>query len=262
MYGLYEPPSPAGLSDDPERRAFGAVEVKECDDPNVPTEVVIVEREPKSGGVFHQLPFALTPGPPVTTTALRESIEATAAEIAAGLPQLPPSAVMDILLRCDPRTRSGTALPHGGDVADDVIKALLDLDSSYLAVHGPPGTGKTYTGGQDHRQAGRTTTTGGSVSSPSHTPSSRTCFATSSTAGVDRSRWPRRSTGPTPAGRRSTKRPTPAVHRRPCGLRDRRYRLGFRQRHAGARPVASTCWSSTKRASSASPTPSRWPARR
>ena len=26
-----------------------------------------------------------------------------------------------------------------------ITAALLDLDSSYLAVHGPPGTGKTYT---------------------------------------------------------------------------------------------------------------------
>ncbi|MDT5265521.1 MAG: hypothetical protein QOI90_2147, partial [Mycobacterium sp.] len=36
-------------------------------------------------------------------------------------------------------------LPRGGDVADDMTAALLDLDSSYLAVHGPPGTGKTFT---------------------------------------------------------------------------------------------------------------------
>ena len=35
--------------------------------------------------------------------------------------------------------------PARGDVADDITAALLDLDSSYLAVHGPPGTGKTFT---------------------------------------------------------------------------------------------------------------------
>jgi uncharacterized protein len=33
-------------------------------------------------------------------------------------------------------------------VIDDIANALLDLDSSYLAVHGPPGTGKTYTSAQ------------------------------------------------------------------------------------------------------------------
>ena len=145
MYALYEPPSPAGLTDDTERRAFGAVSVVDCDDPAAPTNVTVVEREPKEGGPFHQLPFALTPGPPIPTGPLRDSIEATAADIAAGLPNLPPSAVIDILLRQPPRTRSGGQLPRGTDVATSITTALLDLDSSYLAVHGPPGTGKTFT---------------------------------------------------------------------------------------------------------------------
>jgi predicted RecB family nuclease len=145
MHALYDPPSPPGLTDDTERRACGNVTVRECDDPAAPTEVVVIEREPKTGGVFDSLPFALTPGPPIRTTALRESIEATASAIAEGLPQLPPTAVLDILLRRPPRTRSGAALPHDNAVADDITAALLDLDSSYLAVHGPPGTGKTHT---------------------------------------------------------------------------------------------------------------------
>ena len=33
--------------------------VVDCDDPAAPTEVVVVEREPKSGGVFSSVPFAL-----------------------------------------------------------------------------------------------------------------------------------------------------------------------------------------------------------
>uniref|UniRef100_UPI00191505DC DEAD/DEAH box helicase n=1 Tax=Mycobacterium paraintracellulare TaxID=1138383 RepID=UPI00191505DC len=78
-------------------------------------------------------------------TALRESIEATATTVAAGLPQLPHSAVVDVLLRRAPRTRSADPLPHGGDTVADITAALLDLNSSYLAVHGPPGTGKTHT---------------------------------------------------------------------------------------------------------------------
>ncbi len=145
MYALYEPPSPAGLSDDTERRAFGAVTVVDCDDPAAPTDVTVVEREPREGGPFHQLPFALTPGPPIPTGPLRDAIEVTATDIAAGLPQLPPSAVIDILLRQPPRTRSGGPLPRHPAVADSITAALLDLDSSYLAVHGPPGTGKTFT---------------------------------------------------------------------------------------------------------------------
>ncbi|HEX7827851.1 MAG TPA: DEAD/DEAH box helicase, partial [Mycobacterium sp.] len=75
----------------------------------------------------------------------QESIATTAAVVAAGLPALPPDAVTDVLLRRPPRTISGGPLPREGDVADDITSALLDLDSSYLAVHGPPGTGKTFT---------------------------------------------------------------------------------------------------------------------
>ncbi len=143
MYALYDPPAPAGLSDDPGRRAYGKVTVLGCDDPVAPTEVLALEREPKEGGPFTQTPFALTPGAPLGTKPLREAIDDFAAEIAAGLPTLPPSAVVDILLRCPPRTRG--PLPRSGDCVADLTAALLALDSSYLAVHGPPGTGKTHT---------------------------------------------------------------------------------------------------------------------
>ncbi|MDT7734440.1 MAG: hypothetical protein QOE12_1614, partial [Mycobacterium sp.] len=98
------------------------------------------------GNTFHQLPFALTPGAPIGTKPLREAIEAAAADVADGLPQLPRAAVVDILLRRRPRSRSGADLPRTGDTIDDITAALLDLDASYVAVHGPPGTGKTYTG--------------------------------------------------------------------------------------------------------------------
>jgi predicted RecB family nuclease len=145
MFALYDPPAPAGLTDDPDRRAFGTVTVVECDNPEAPTEAVVVEKQPKDGGVFDQLPFALTPGGPINTKPLRDSIADTAAMVAAGLPNLPADAVTDILLRRPPRTVSGGPLPRSGVVADDITAALLDLDSSYLAVHGPPGTGKTYT---------------------------------------------------------------------------------------------------------------------
>ena len=145
MYALYEPPSPAGLTDDPQRRAFGPVTVENCDNAEAPTEVLIIEREPKTGAAFDQLPFALTPGPPIPTGPLRDAIEATVGEIAAGLPKLPDSAIVDILLRRPPRTRSGAPLARGAGIAESITASLLDLDSSYLAVHGPPGTGKTYT---------------------------------------------------------------------------------------------------------------------
>jgi predicted RecB family nuclease len=150
VFALYEPPSPPGLTDSPDRRAAGRATVVDADDWTAPTEVIVVERVPKDGNTFHQRPFALTPGQPISTTPLKESIESTAANVAARLPQLPRTALFDILLRHAPRTRSGAALPRTGEAIDDITqaiaKAVLDLDSSYVAVHGPPGTGKTYTG--------------------------------------------------------------------------------------------------------------------
>ncbi|MGO9152951.1 TM0106 family RecB-like putative nuclease, partial [Mycobacterium sp.] len=145
VFALYDPPAPPGMTDSPDRRAAGRAELVEADDAALPTEVVILERTGDDGTTFDQLPFALTPGAPVKTTALRESIEATAAAVAAGLPRLPRTAVIDVLLRRAPRTRSGNPLPRGADTVADITAATLDLDSSYLAVHGPPGTGKTHT---------------------------------------------------------------------------------------------------------------------
>ena len=133
------------LYDSPDGRAAGKAEVIAVDDPMVPTEVVIVERPGKDGNTFDQLPFALTPGAPWPAKAQQASIESTAAAVAAGLPQLPRTALFDILLRDPPRTRSGSGLPRSADILTDITAATLDLDSSYLAVHGPPGTGKTHT---------------------------------------------------------------------------------------------------------------------
>jgi predicted RecB family nuclease len=145
VFALYEPPAPPSMTDDPDRRAAGRGVVVDADDPTLPSEVVIVERVGNDGNTFHQLPFALTPGPPVPTTALRESIESSSFAVAAGLPHLPHAAALDILLRRAPRTRSGGPLPRSADTVADITAAALDLDSSYLAVHGPPGTGKTHT---------------------------------------------------------------------------------------------------------------------
>ncbi len=145
VFALYEPPAPAGMIEDPDRRAAGHAEVLAADDATAATEVEVLERTGPDGNTFQQLPFALAPGPPIATTSLRQSIESTAADVAAALPHLPGSAVLDILLRRPPRIRDGATLPRSGDITHDITTALSVLDASYLAVHGPPGTGKTYT---------------------------------------------------------------------------------------------------------------------
>ena len=151
MYALYDPPAPAGLADDPDRRGYGTVTVVDCDNVEAPTEVTVIERQPKGGDAFTQVPFALTPGPPISTKPLAESIATAAQEVADALPRLRPGAMTDLLLRRAPRTLSGAALPGtgaSGNIVEDITAALLDLDASYLAVHGPPGTGKTFTAAQ------------------------------------------------------------------------------------------------------------------
>jgi predicted RecB family nuclease len=151
VYALYDPPAPAAMVDgDPDRRGAGNAQVIETvESGGVPVEVVICERPGEDGVEFDQLPMALTPGAPIRTTKLRESIDAVAAAVADGLqqdpPRLPETAIFDILARRRPRTRSGAPLPHAGDYVDDITAALLDLACSYVAVHGPPGTGKTFT---------------------------------------------------------------------------------------------------------------------
>ena len=41
VFALYEPPAPAGLADNVDRRAAGNAEIIDVDDPNVPTEVTV-----------------------------------------------------------------------------------------------------------------------------------------------------------------------------------------------------------------------------
>ena len=146
VFALYEPPAPSGLTDNPDRRAAGRAEVIEVDDPSVPTEVVLLERTPTDGNTFDELPFALTPGP-----ADRHQAAAGGNRIDGG-PGCAPGCRNSPAPRCStsccaarPGPAAARTLPRGGDAIDDITAALLDLDSSYVAVHGPPGTGKTYT---------------------------------------------------------------------------------------------------------------------
>jgi predicted RecB family nuclease len=55
----------------------------------------------------------------------------------------------DLLVKRDPKLFDGTfgafVLPNE-DIVDAAIRIALNLDRSYLAIQGPPGSGKTYTG--------------------------------------------------------------------------------------------------------------------
>ena len=49
VFALYEPPAPAGLADNPDRRAAGNAEITDVDDPNVPTEVIDLRARAQGG---------------------------------------------------------------------------------------------------------------------------------------------------------------------------------------------------------------------
>lgn len=61
-----------------------------------------------------------------------------------------PQAIEAFLYRRQPRLRGragGPVIPHGVDLLGGSIHAALDLDYSTLCIQGPPGSGKTFTGG-------------------------------------------------------------------------------------------------------------------
>ena len=145
MTAIYAEPAPASLDHHPNGRACNGITVDSVDDPIEPTEVLITEKAVgEDDATYDALPFALTPPQPISTDALKTAINAVAGEVRAGLPQLPRACYLDILTRRPPRRRSSGPLPRTGDDRADITAAVLDLDRSYLAVHGPPGCGKTH----------------------------------------------------------------------------------------------------------------------
>ncbi len=177
VFALYDPPSPAGLTDNPDRRAAGNAEIIDVDDPNIPTEVIICEREPKDGGTFHAGAVRADAGQALPDEKLRESIDAAAADVAAGLPA-----------PARQRDRRHPAAPHP---AHPQRRTAATYRRYRHGHHGRPARPRLVVpggarparhrqdlhGGQDHRAGWSTTTSGGSASSRSHMRWWRTCSA-------------------------------------------------------------------------------------
>jgi len=145
-FAVYEIPAPFPVETNPRwihaARTVKVVEVLE--------DGAVVEETSVQGMTWQELPVALTPAAPPQAgsqqAAIDEWADAVLAAAAGDVPTLPPDPAGDLLLRRAPRTRSGSlARGRGSDVAD-ITATLLDLDRSYLAVQGLPGTGKTYVG--------------------------------------------------------------------------------------------------------------------
>ncbi|MGE0278506.1 MAG: TM0106 family RecB-like putative nuclease [Alphaproteobacteria bacterium] len=94
--------------------------------------------------------FSLVPAP-INLQGVPNAVIAFAERFVRG-PSIPDQALIDILMRRAPRLRGravGQAIRAPDEpLTDAVIRAVMDLDHSYLFIQGPPGTGKTYTAAQ------------------------------------------------------------------------------------------------------------------
>jgi predicted RecB family nuclease len=121
-------------------------------------DVVLDESAGVGGETWSGFPVALTPEAPVPTKAQREAILQWGGKVAdslAGFDTRPSGAAQpavgpawDILRRVPPRMVDDAGLePVGIDgIPAAIVETLTRLDQSYLAVQGPPGSGKTYVG--------------------------------------------------------------------------------------------------------------------
>jgi predicted RecB family nuclease len=111
-------------------------------------DVVLDESAGVGGETWSGFPVALTPEAPVPTKAQREAILQWGGKVADSLPRFPASPALDILRRVPPRmVDDGGLEPVGIDgIPAAIVETLTRLDDSYLAVQGPPGSGKTYVG--------------------------------------------------------------------------------------------------------------------
>ena len=139
--------------------------------------VLVVEERIRVKDEPHEaLPVALAPAATVPTMALEQSLQDFARSVDASLPDVLPAseavgvegssgeaiepaaggvsaAALDILYRRTPRLVTGGSLPTEADFSGEdlpmvraVHAAVCALDSSYVAVQGPPGSGKTFLG--------------------------------------------------------------------------------------------------------------------
>lgn len=113
----------------------------------------IRESLPRGASEFTQIPMALTPLQPLQTKAQEQSLQGLAEEVGAYLPEIPDAPELDILRRRAPRLKPGHTLErpnvekHGSFATIEAIYAAVSaLDRSYVAVQGPPGSGKTFLG--------------------------------------------------------------------------------------------------------------------
>ncbi len=162
MFRMYERPFPLGMREFGKARsgAWGGV-VKDLQMDTQGATITVEENLPRDVQEYQQLPMAMTPDAPIQTKSLQNALAEVAQQVADRLPELPANPGLDLLRRLPPRLAGGSvsaasetsgsgepALPPvaEGDYVTAITAAAQRLDRSYLAVQGPPGSGKTYVG--------------------------------------------------------------------------------------------------------------------
>jgi len=138
---IYDPP-PAELvrpGDPAPRAAHNKTKILEVYD----NGLLLEERVSKGDTPWTDVPMASGPGTPPFTTDVRARIIEWATRMVGSMPTIPEDPAYDILLGAPPR---GTITHPNGAVspAQAMIDSLVSIKSSYLAVQGPPGAGKTH----------------------------------------------------------------------------------------------------------------------
>ncbi len=121
-----------------------AGDVIKIDDENNRIEIKL------SGKIVPAKLRALIPGRPVPTKVLEEALHRIAASFEDGTIRERFPAALDILLRAAPRLKgmvSGAPIQPAIITGDAIAARIGALDRSYLFVQGPPGSGKSTTGG-------------------------------------------------------------------------------------------------------------------
>jgi hypothetical protein len=114
------------------------------------TAVVLDEQAGRTDGTANEpwsaLPVAITPRAPLRTRNQRAAILDWGERLVRGFAQ--GDAVLDLLRRAAPRTTGEAVESPGNPTVDAIVRDVLRLQRSYLAVQGPPGSGKTHVGAQ------------------------------------------------------------------------------------------------------------------
>lgn len=141
-FAVFDQPLPAFAIDvEPgSRAAHERVSFVELDD----GRYSLTEKLGSDGEPYSEFPMAITPSRPPNSALLASAISEWGSEVLAALPDMMPDAALDILRRT-PR-RVGEL--QRGEPISAIRDSLLALDRSYIAVQGPPGSGKTTTGSQ------------------------------------------------------------------------------------------------------------------